>query len=110
MNEKSETPSPVRSPEWLAGFVATQKQYPSGLKYLEVTHGKTRIGSCCIQPSGGFIVMGKRKPVATVRAAVLQMLGDHLNTCRKEELKWRKKLSHFKNTYPPNDKAHLPGQ
>jgi len=91
--------------ELLGGFVATQRQYPSGLEYLEVTHGQTRIGTCCIQPSGGFIVMGKRKPVPTIRAAVLQMIGDELNKCRKEEMRWRKKLTHFTSTNPPNKRT-----
>lgn len=48
--------------------------------------------------------MGKRKPVPTIRAAVVQMLGDHLNECRKEEMKWRKNLTHFARTNPPNEK------
>ena len=87
----------LAAPTLLGGFVFQPDKYPSGLEYLTLMRGKTRIGSCCIQPSGGYIVWGKRKPVATLYDAALQMLNDHLNRCRTEETKWRKMLTMLKN-------------
>jgi hypothetical protein len=71
------------------GFSSTSHVYPSGLHYLVVNYGKTKIGACSIQPDGGYLLFKKRKPVPTLYDAALQMLCDHLNRCQVDDKKWR---------------------
>ena len=62
---------------------ATIKKYPNGTEYQCLSVCGDVIGIADIVP-GGFLVTGRRKPVATLKEAAKQLISSKINKCEKE--------------------------
>lgn len=72
-------------------LTTTEKKYPNGSPYIELSVSKIVIGSVT-KVEGGYLIPNKRKPVATLDEAAKLCLDNKMNACMKEHAMWNKLL------------------
>lgn len=68
-------------------LVVKEETYPSGQKYMQFWIGGTQIGSADLV-DGGYVVFGRRKPVATQQEAAEQMIESKIKKAKAELKGW----------------------
>ncbi len=75
-------------------LLVKEETYPNGQKYLKFWMGKTLIGSA--NPiDGGYVVFGRRKPVATRQEAARQMISSRIKRAKAELNEWESLLKNL---------------
>ena len=72
--------------------------FPSGEEYYKLFVGKHQIGTAQIVPNG-YLALGRRKAVATLKEAGKQCLDSSMNKCMKKHSELRRLLQRLLKDY-----------
>lgn len=67
---------------YFGNFCASRGVWPSGQPHLSISHREKHLGFC-MEVEGGYLVLGKRKPVASLAAVAQQLIRDQLRAAEK---------------------------
>lgn len=68
-------------------LTTVEETYPSGQKYLDFYVGRKKIGAAD-RTEGGYLVFGRRKPVATQQEAARQMIESRIKAAKFDLREW----------------------